>query len=408
MGGGPWVILTPPPIHVESEIHRLGQLFHVALLGRKQTTTCRKRDANIMLHVGFRLGYSFQAGTETRHFTPTVCMTRTAAVILFVMFTPTLLAQWTPRPSGTKAGLRGLSVVDQDTVWVGGTQGTILRTTDGGSTWKTLTIPGAEKLDFRSLVAFSSTQAYALSAGSGAESRLFVTQDAGAKWTCLFTANHNYEFYDALAFWNATEGLAFSDPVEGKFRFRASFTSGKPWQPLPPAGMPAALPKEGAFAASGTGLLTLGDKSALFVTGGAKTSRVFRTKDKGETWTAAELPLPAGVESAGAFSIAAKDTTTLMVVGGDYKKDTVKGPHAAISRDGGATWTATTSTPFLSCVAWAGDRWVAVGTAGTWETADHGTTWKEVNRLKLNAVAFAKTGEGFAVGPEGAIYTLAR
>ena len=74
-------------------------------------------------------------------------------------------------------------------------------------------------------------------------------------------------FLDALAFWDADHGLALGDPVEGRFVILATDDGGKTWIRIPPGGMPAALPGEGAFAASGTCLVVQGDRNAWFGTG---------------------------------------------------------------------------------------------------------------------------------------------
>ena len=55
---------------------------------------------------------------------------------------------WVPQSSGTRSSFRGLDVVDAKTAWISGSRGKVLRTTDGGSTWKLDSIPGA-RVGFR-------------------------------------------------------------------------------------------------------------------------------------------------------------------------------------------------------------------------------------------------------------------
>ena len=102
--------------------------------------------------------------------------------------------------------------------------------------------------------------------------------------------------------------------------------------------MPPALPGEGAFAASGTCLVVGADGHAWFGTGGAKVARVFRSTDRGRTWTVAETPLRAGSPSAGIFSLAFWDADHGVAVGGDYKQPEEAGGTVARSSDGGRTW----------------------------------------------------------------------
>src|SRR5690349_10215587 len=54
---------------------------------------------------------------------------------------------------GEKAGIsfRGLCVVSEKIVWVSGSKGTVGRTTDGGTTWNWMTVPGYADKDFRDI-----------------------------------------------------------------------------------------------------------------------------------------------------------------------------------------------------------------------------------------------------------------
>src|ERR1700754_1293912 len=61
--------------------------------------------------------------------------------------------------SGSKASLRGLSVVNNDIVWVSGSGGSVGRSIDGGETWIWKTVKGFEKADFRDIEAFDKNTA---------------------------------------------------------------------------------------------------------------------------------------------------------------------------------------------------------------------------------------------------------
>jgi photosystem II stability/assembly factor-like uncharacterized protein len=318
-------------------------------------------------------------------------------------------AQWQPQTIKSEADFRGLCVVGPKIVWVSGTKGTFGRTTDGGKTWSVGTVPEADKLDFRAVKAFGETTAYLLSAGPGEESRIYKTTNGGKTWALQFKSAEPKAFFDALAFWDEKNGIALSDPVRGRFQLIVTDDGGTNWKPLPEKGLPEALPDEGAFAASGTCLIARGDKDVWFCTGGAKKARVFRSDDRGRNWTVAEAPLGAGVASAGAFSLAFRDDKHGLVVGGDYRKPDAAGATAAVTSDGGKTWTPIEKAlPYRSCVAWAKDRWVAVGTSGSDFSPDDGATWKPLDKEKYNSVGFTTTGEGWAVGPKGRIAKFAK
>jgi photosystem II stability/assembly factor-like uncharacterized protein len=331
------------------------------------------------------------------------------AVSLIGLCGSSALAQWQTQTIDTKADLRGLCVVSPSCAWVSGTKGTYARTTDGGKTWSVGTVPGADKLDFRDVEAFGERTAYLLSAGPGDASRIYKTVDGGKSWALQFKSADPAAFFDAIAFWDKKNGMALGDPVKGRFQLIVTADGGANWKQLAAKSLPPALPGEGAFAASGTCLVTHGEKKVWFATGGAKSARVFHSKDRGQNWEVSETPIAAGAESAGIFSIAFRDKHHGMIVGGDYRKPNAIGATAAITSDGGKTWTPLDKKlPFRSAVAWAKDRWVAVGTSGSHVSLDNGTTWKLLDRENYNSVAFTSSGEGWAVGPKGRIAKFAK
>lgn len=319
------------------------------------------------------------------------------------------MAQWVQQSIQSNADFRGLCVVNPMVAWVSGTHGTYARTTDAGKTWSVGTVPGADKLDFRDVEAFSDNTAYLLSAGPGEDSRIYKSDDGGKTWSLQFKNAEPDAFFDALAFWDAKHGIALSDPVKGQFQLIATDDGGTNWKQLPATKLPSALPNEGAFAASGTCLVTHSENDVWFCTGGAKTARVFHSPDRGKNWAVSETPVIAGVESAGIFSIAFRDKNHGMIVGGDYRKPNDTGANAAITSDGGKTWTRIShALPYHSGVAWAKDQWIAVGTSGSHCSHDDGTTWKQLGKEYYNSVAFTATGEGWAVGPKGRIARLVK
>jgi photosystem II stability/assembly factor-like uncharacterized protein len=326
------------------------------------------------------------------------------ATMLIGLCAPVVVAQWQRQAIATDADFRGLSVVSPKAAWVSGTRGTVGRTTDGGANWSVATVPGADKLDFRDVEAFGDDTAYLLSAGPGEDSRIYKTTDGGQTWALQFKSLDRDGFFDAIAFWDAKNGIAFGDPVKGQFQLIVTDDGGANWKPLVAKNLPPALPNEGAFAASGTCLIARGATDVWFTTGGAKAARVFHSSDRGQTWTIGETPILAGAESAGIFSIAFRDRNHGIIVGGNYRKPNDSAATVAITADGGKTWTlGAKPIPFRSCVAWAKDRWVAVGTSGSHASVDDGLTWKSLDSEQYNSVAFTSTGEGWAVGPKGRV-----
>jgi photosystem II stability/assembly factor-like uncharacterized protein len=319
-------------------------------------------------------------------------------------------ASWQPQTSGVTARLRGVSAASERVVWASGAAGTIVRTADGGVTWQRLTIPDTGKLDFRDVDAIDARTAYALSIGPGPASRIYKTTDAGATWTLQFTNDDPKAFYDAMSFWDADHGLAMSDSVDGRFVILTTRDGGAHWTRVPADALPPALPNEGAFAGSGTNIAVLGRDRAWIGTGASTKSRVLRTSDGGRTWAIADTPLVASA-SAGIFSVAFRDSTHGVLVGGDYRKETDATDAAAVTSDGGATWTLSSGlSGFRSVVAHLpGDNasWIAVGPKGADVTQDDGKTWTKVDGDGYHAFSFAPHARvGWGVGEGGRIGML--
>jgi photosystem II stability/assembly factor-like uncharacterized protein len=317
---------------------------------------------------------------------------------------------WTPLSTGVGARLRGVSAVSDRVAWASGTSGTVLRTTDGGTTWARLTVPGSEKLDFRDIDAVDEKTAYVLSIGSGELSRILKTADAGLTWTEQFVNREPQAFFDAMAFWDANRGVAVSDAVDGRFVILTTSDGGRSWVRVPASALPPALANEGFFAASGTNVTVAAPNHVWVGTGAASEARVLRSSDGGRSWAASRTPLDAG-PSAGIFSIAFSDATHGIVVGGDYKAESALSNNAALTTDGGATWTPMKGlSGFRSVVAYLpgnGASIVAVGPAGTDVSMDRGKTWAPIPGPGFHAFSFARGGTvGFGVGEKGSAAKL--
>ncbi len=346
----------------------------------------------------------------------------------------------TPQTSGTTQLLIAVSPVNDRVVWAAGTGGTYVVTTDGGNTWKSAVVPGAEALQFRDVQGVSDKIAYLMSIGSNTtDFKVYKTVDGGATWTIQFTNETVNAFYDCFAFWTPDRGITHSDSVNGVFPDIRT-TDGKTWQSIA-ANMPPALSGEASFSASGTCIATQGDRNAWITTGGASIARILATRDGGNTWHAYDTPLVSS-PSAGGVSVAFRDSQHGILGGGDLASNA--SADAATSDDGGQTWTLTNKPPLsgaIFCLAYVRgnqlddddrgdgaygqndgegfdhnlDRAVVI-TAETepdfssgsaaW-TPDEGRTWYEIPGASgYWAVGFASPRAGWFVGNNGQILKI--
>jgi photosystem II stability/assembly factor-like uncharacterized protein len=329
----------------------------------------------------------------------------TLTFVFFVTFVVATVAaqQWELRVTGVNSSLRGVSAASDNVVWASGSGSVVLRSADGGDSWQRLPPPSTDLLDFRDINAINDTTAYVLSIDNGPLSRIYKTTDAGKTWTLQFRNEDPKAFYDAMSFWDADRGMAVSDSVAGRFVILMTEDGGRNWARIPPDKLPAALPNEGAFAASGTNVAMFGTDHVWIATGAASTARVLRSTDRGRTWQIAPTPIIATPASAGIYSIAFRDALHGVVVGGDYSKPRDATDNVAITSDGGATWTLVKErglSGFRSLVAYmpgSASTFFATGPAGSDISTDDGKTWTPVEGPGFHTFTFAP-GKTFGWG----------
>ena len=356
-------------------------------------------------------------------------------------------AQWQLQTSNTTAGLRGIHAVSDQIAWASGTNGTVLHTTDGGTSWLPCTTPpNAAQLDFRGIQAFDANTAIVMSSGKGDLSRLYKTTNACQSWHLVFTNPDKEGFWDAIAFsqdpGRTTErcfGEIVGDPVNSHFALFLSVDCGDSWQ-RQTRESPLALPGEALFAASNSSLSVRGPYERTFVTGGVgggrelklwvgeedapmespdplnvlPGARPFRFVSRG--WEIAQFRSTPLIESSGAFSLALKGYPmwTQVIVGGDYKK-----PNQIVGtawfQGKYLKWTAAQTPPhgYRSAVAYSPthNAWVTVGPNGTDLSTDDGRNWQPLRPSTPDASPdedrnWNALSLPFVVGPNGRIGRL--
>lgn len=304
----------------------------------------------------------------------------------------------------------GVSAVSGQVAWLSGTRGTWARTLDGGATWQTGVVPGADSLQFRDVHTTGPDTAWVLSIGNGDQSRIYHTTDGGASWTLQFTNADPQAFFDCLAFWDGRRGLAVSDAVDGQFVMIRTDDGGARWSEV--EGLPPAVDGEGMFAASGTCLVTHGTGHAWFGTGAGRTARVGRTTDGGHTWQVFTTPIVQDTPTAGITSLAFFDERRGLALGGDIGKPDAFTDNVAWTDDGGVTWTLVGRPTFTGAVYGSAivpgrsNTAVAVGPKGAAWTADAGRTWQGLDSRNFWSVGFSPEGTGWMVGVGGRIVRL--
>ena len=128
--------------------------------------------------------------------------------------------------SGKAVSLRGLSVVNDQVLWVSGSEGTVGLSTNGGITWKWIRVPHYEKSDFRDIEAFSDREAIIM--GITEPAVILLTTDGGNSWTTAFEDTSKTAFLDAMDF-SGNHAAVVGDPVADHIFFAESTDRGKRW-----------------------------------------------------------------------------------------------------------------------------------------------------------------------------------
>ena len=259
---------------------------------------------------------------------------------------------------------------------------------------------------------FDARRAVVLAIGEGEASRVFRTEDGGATWTETFRNPDPRAFYDCLTFFDRRHGIALSDPVDGKYRILSTADGGRSWRVLPSDGMPPAQQGEAAFAASGQCLV-----------GAGQPGRLDRDRRGGHRPCAAHRrprpdlvghrhPDPGGRPGPGRLRARLpRPHGHGLAVGGDYRPDQPSPHAAAVSDDGGATWTPAAEPPkaYRSGVAWLPHSRrlaLAVGPTGSDLTLDGGRTWHTFDSGSYDTVDCAPDLGCWAAGERGRVARL--
>ncbi len=361
-------------------------------------------------------------------------------VLVATQATRCAYAQWDIEESHTTASLRGIHNVGGGVAWASGTNGTVLRTEDGGYLWQTCAIPpGAEKLDFRGVQAFDENTAIVMSSGTGDQSRLYKTTDGCQTWKLLFTNPDKDGFWDAL---QALDKDVFEIAGDSVDHLLVNEKTGhvipvwRFYQGDDPESRSsdhlfelAADSKEGGFAASNSNLVigAVPHRDPVWryqwlATQTPDHSYIHREASEDTptcepcrvAFLRVETSMSQGSASAGIFSLAFREDRFGVAVGGDYQKPSASVKTAIYSNNSGKNWLPAQTPPhgYRSSVAYDAEQklWITVGPNGTDISTDDGKNWRPLTPSPTDPPDADKNWNAlslpFVVGPHGRIGRL--
>lgn len=323
--------------------------------------------------------------------------------------TPAAHAQWVYQPisfASTQAAPLLFDAVDASTAWgvnIGANNYVapqLGRTTNAGQTWTVSNLPVQTSVseDVTSLSAFSATSAWVTTVNAnGVGGRILHTTDGGLNWTVQSSAavfGSMASYPGLVRFFSATEGVAAGAPLSagGGFEIYTTTNAGTTWTRL--ATVPPTVPNENIAATTPSVV----GSTIWFAT---STGRVFRSTDKGLTWTASLVDSNFELQN-----VLFRDAQNGLALALD---DNGTNHHLFRSTDGGTTWAQVAYTGPLHGVALSGvpgtSQYVSVGAnlgngdQGSSYSRDNGQTWVAINNtLNHLSVEFVSSTVGWSGG----------
>lgn len=336
-------------------------------------------------------------------------MKSTLSIIGLLLFPLLSTAQWTTQSTGFTDSARGIfniCPVNENVVWAiaydaSGNDSTIqefTKTIDGGKNWVPGTINGATGFFPNTISALNADTAWVSMFHPDTDGgRIMRTNDGGQSWThqtsALFTSASE-AYPNMVYFWNKNEGFCMGDPNNGGFEIYTTNNGGSQWTRVMNSDLPAL--RSGDYGYEGE--FTVIGNHVFF---GTKEGVVYKSKNKGKTWT--ELVTPLASNNGRVRICEFRDTLNGIVA--DRKSNVFV---MYTTDDGGATWDSLSyNGPMygkdLHYIKGTWKTYISTGSAagvsGASISYDGGHNWVDISGTpgeKYEAVAFPNEKVGWA------------
>ncbi len=275
--------------------------------------------------------------------------------------------RWELQDTPSGVGLASVRAVNASVVWAAGTDGnatpSVVRTVDGGATWKDVT-SNIKNEDLYCVAAVDSSYAW-VGTGKGG---IYATTNGGDQWTLQPYAGSQSPFIDGIWFFDRSNGFALGDPPGASnttYVVLKTTNGGATWAEVDhePVGIAGEAGWNNSFWWSDP-------RHGWF---GSNESLVYRTTDGGSTWKSANSG------SSNSVGVSFGDSLHGVAVHDDGV--------ASYSTDGGSTWVSgQTVSATLSAVAFAPGTLIGwtVDPVQPYRTSDGGKTWAAETTFPFN------------------------
>lgn len=334
-------------------------------------------------------------------------------ILLFVLLASSFIANaqfWTEKATRFTTpdrGIYSMSIVDANVVWAIAFDNTIIpadvtikeftRSTDGGNTWTPGTInlgPNTSAFGTSSITAISSTTAWVSVYGDPSNpGGIWKTIDGGLTWnkqtTASFTVNSYVNF---VHFWDANNGIAHGDPESGEFEIYITSDGGTNWTRVAGANIPD--PDSGGE----YGYENLYEVSGNNIWFGTDIGRIYKSTDKGLTWTVNTVPSPSTDFQLDTFTFSDTDPNKGFLVLYYSQK-------LFSTLDGGLNWSEVIKTGNLynTDIALIPGTSILVSASsanpkGSSYSIDNGLSWINIDGIPHGTLSFLNDSFGFSGG----------
>jgi photosystem II stability/assembly factor-like uncharacterized protein len=298
---------------------------------------------------------------------------------------------WITQETPTTLSLYSVRAVNHSVAWAcggtgSGTEAVVLRTTDGGDIWASVT-SNLPAVDLYCLDAVDADHAWV----GTATGQIYATTDGGSSWEQQPYGGVQSGFIDGIRFFDPQRGYALGDPPAGSSRFIVLRTTdgGSTWNHISnePVGVTGEAGWNNSFWWS----------DPLHGWFGSNSSRVWRTADGGATWQSS----PSG--GASSYAVAFRDS----LVGVAGHDNGVVGR----STDGGLSWSWVSfpSTATVAALAFVPQQPIAWASTATelLSSSDNGINWTSRIMSPISGgithLSFSDSSTGWAVTNNGEI-----
>ncbi|MBI5538481.1 MAG: C10 family peptidase [Bacteroidia bacterium] len=323
---------------------------------------------------------------------------------------------WIKQNTGFATASRGIDqvfIVNPYTVWAkafDGSGGTttvreFTRTVNGGITWTpgVINFTNATNYGVANIFAFDDSICYAAMFPTGSTGGVIVkTVDAGNTWSTANSPGFSTSWLDFVHFFNTNDGVCVGDPAGNDFVIYTTANGGTTWTQVSIASLPNCLSGE-------AGITNLYDAFGNTIWFGTSSGRVYKSSNKGLTWTVSAT----GLGTSAIVKPVFKDANVGFVTGTQNASPyTYIGMKKTI--DGGTTWTTFNPTGFfvkspeLDFIPGTTSTWVNVSASVSSATTNPGSSYSvndcssfldiDTGSVQYTTVSFFDINTGWAGG----------